>query len=235
MPAGCAAYGGAVTDDPAPVPRARRAALAVEHVAVFYGLVGLYTLAGSPGSPIPPLLLGAGATWWWLRRQPDFDRTSLRRVAGLRAQLPGMLVLALAAAAAGVALIAVFAPTHLFDVPRRQPLIWGIIVVFYPLLSVYPQELIFRAFLLHRYRPVVGADPAGRRAAALSAAAFGFVHIIFGHPLSVLLTVAGGWRFARRYQRTRSLPAAAVEHALFGVLAFTIGLGELFYHGTLRS
>jgi hypothetical protein len=36
--------------------------------------------------------------------------------------------------------------------------------------------------------------------------------------------------FARRYQRSRSLRAAA-EHALYGVLAFTVGLGDLFYHG----
>jgi hypothetical protein len=46
----------------------------------------------------------------------------------------------------------------------------------------------------------------------------------------VLLTLAGGWLFARRFQRTRSLLVASVEH---GVLAFTIGLGDLFYHGTM--
>ena len=43
----------------------------------------------------------------------------------------------------------------------------------------------------------------------------------------MLLTVAGGWLFARRYQRTGSLPAAGVEHAIFGVLAFTIVLSLL--------
>ena len=40
----------------------------------------------------------------------------------------------------------------------------------------------------------------------------------------------GGWLFARRYQRTRSLLTVSVEHALYGVLIFTIGLGDLFYH-----
>jgi hypothetical protein len=50
----------------------------------------------------------------------------------------------------------------------------------------------------------------------------------------VLLTLAGGWLFARRYQRTRSLLAASVEHALYGVLAFTVGLGTLFYHAAVR-
>ncbi|MEV0717803.1 hypothetical protein [Asanoa sp. NPDC050611] len=47
----------------------------------------------------------------------------------------------------------------------------------------------------------------------------------------MLLTPAGGWLFARRYQRTRSLLVASVEHSRSGVLAFTIGLGDLFYHG----
>jgi hypothetical protein len=49
-----------------------------------------------------------------------------------------------------------------------------------------------------------------------------------------VLTLIGGWLFARRYQRTRSLLAASVEHALYGVLAFTVGLGALFHHGAVR-
>jgi membrane protease YdiL (CAAX protease family) len=103
--------------------------------------------------------------------------------------------------------------------------------VFYPLLSVYPQELLYRSFLLHRYRPVFGD---GTGAAAASAVAFGCAHLMFHNVLSVLLTLVGGWLFARRYQRSRSLLTASVEHALYGVLAFTIGLGALFYHGAAR-
>ncbi len=96
------------------------------------------------------------------------------------------------------------------------------------MLSVYPQELIFRAFLMRRYAPIFGT---GYRAAAASAAAFGFAHIIYGTVASVVITAVGGWLFARRYQRTRSLAVVWLEHALYGVLAFTVGLGDLFYHG----
>jgi membrane protease YdiL (CAAX protease family) len=127
-----------------------------------------------------------------------------------------------------VAAVALFLPDRLFDLPRERPLVWLAVVVLYPLLSVYPQELIFRAFLMHRYAPLVGT---GTGAVAASAVAFGFAHVIFGNVWSVVLTVAGGWLFARRYQRTRSLPAAAAEHALYGLLAFTVGLGGLFYRG----
>lgn len=206
----------------------QRVRLAVEFGVLFFGLVGGYALLGSPGGPIPPLVVLGGLAFWWLRRQPGFDRAGLTRPAALRAALPSILLLWAAVAVAGVVTVAVLDPGDLFDMPREQPLLWLAIVVFYPLLSVYPQELIFRAFLLHRYAPVFGD---GRAAAGASAVAFGFAHIIFGTLASVLLTLAGGWLFARRYQRTRSLLTASVEHALYGVLAFTIGLGALFYHG----
>jgi hypothetical protein len=58
--------------------------------------------------------------------------------------------------------------------------------------------------------------------------------LLFHNAFSVGLTLVGGWLFARRFQRTRSLLTVSVEHALYGVLAFTVGLGALFYHGTVR-
>jgi membrane protease YdiL (CAAX protease family) len=202
--------------------------LAVELLVLFFGVVGSYTLAGSPGSPIPFLVVGAVGAYVYLWRQRGFERRDLTRASAVPAALPAILVGWAVAAAAGVVALAVVRPEQLFDLPREEPLIWGVVVVFYPLLSVYPQELIYRAFFLHRYAPLLGT---GAWAAAASAAAFGFAHLIFGNVLSVLLTLAGGWLFARRYQKTRSLLAASVEHALYGVLAFTIGFGDLFYHG----
>lgn len=47
---------------------------------------------------------------------------------------------------------------------------WALVIVLYPILSVYPQELIFRAFLFHRYAPLFGN---GVGLVAASAAAFG--------------------------------------------------------------
>lgn len=205
-----------------------RAWLAGEFLLLFFGLVGGYALLGSPGSPIPALVVLGLAALAYLRRQRTFERADLLRAAAVRPALPSILALWAAAAVAAVVLVALLDSAELFDLPRHEPLLWAAIVVFYPLLSVYPQELLFRAFLLHRYAPVFGT---GRGAAAASAAAFGFAHVIFGNAASVVLTVLGGWLFARRYQRTRSLLAASVEHVLYGVLAFTVGLGDWFYHG----
>jgi membrane protease YdiL (CAAX protease family) len=214
--------------DQVAVTPGQRVWLAAEYLVVFFGVVGGYTIAGSPGSPIPVLLAMAGLAAWYLWRQPGFDAAAFWRRDGLRGQLPAMLARWAVAAALAVGALAVFAPDRLFDLPRERPVIWAAVVVFYPLLSVYPQELVYRAFVMHRYAPLFGTGPG---LVAASAASFGWAHIIFGNALSVVLTLAGGALFATRYRRTGSLLAASVEHALYGLLVFTVGLGEYFYHG----
>ncbi|MBP2475904.1 membrane protease YdiL (CAAX protease family) [Crossiella equi] len=210
------------------VGRGRRNYLAAEFVLVFFGVVTLYWLFTIPGGPIPLLVvLGVGSVVY-LRRQPDFDRASFWRAGAVRAHLPKMLLLWGATAALGLVCLWLFSPERLFELPRNNPTTWLFIMVFYPLLSVYPQELIFRSFLFHRYAPVFGN---GLGMVAASAVAFGFVHIIFGNVLSVVLTVIGGGIFANRYRRTGSVFAAWVEHGLYGLLVFTIGYGDFFYHG----
>ncbi|MFB9431822.1 CPBP family intramembrane glutamic endopeptidase [Streptoalloteichus tenebrarius] len=206
----------------------RRFLLAVEYVALFFGAVTIYAMLDRPGSPIPVLVGLAVMAVVYLRRQAAFDRRSLTRGEAVLPELRPMLGLWVVAAVAMAGALAWASPDRLLQLPRQQPLLWIAIVVLYPLLSVYPQELIFRGFLFQRYAPLFGT---GRVMVAASAAAFGFAHIIFGNWLSVLLTVVGGWLFATRYQRSRSLLAASVEHALYGVLVFTVGLGDFFYHG----
>lgn len=202
--------------------------LGCEYTVLFFGVVGVYAWLDVPGSPIPFLVVLGGAAVVYLLRQPTFERADLWRASALRTALPSILLLSAAAAVLMVGAVALWDADRLFRFPREAPLTWLVVATLYPLLSVYPQELIFRAFLVERYAPVFGT---GTTLAAASALAFGFAHIIFGTWLSVVLTVIAGRLFARRYQRTRSLLAASVEHALFGVLAFTIGLGDLFYHG----
>ncbi|MEV0031704.1 CPBP family intramembrane glutamic endopeptidase [Nocardia sp. NPDC050793] len=208
--------------------RGRRSTwLAVEFVALYFGLVGGYAAIGSPGSPIPLLVVLAVAAHLWLRRrtQPDGLREQFRT---LRAELPSMLTLWVAAAIAIGLTLAVFSPERLLSLPRTEPLLWAVVMVFYPLFSVYPQELIFRKFLFQRYAPAFGD---GWALIAANAAAFGFAHIIFGNWIAVALTLVGGVLFGYRYRRTGSLLVVSVEHALYGCLAFTIGLGGFLYHG----
>jgi membrane protease YdiL (CAAX protease family) len=215
-----------------PADRGHRIRLWIEFVVLFFGAVTAYTVADLPGGPIPGLVLAAAAALLYLRRQESFPRGNLWRAGRLRTELAPMLLLCALFAAAAVLMLAVLDPDRLFEFPRQQPGLWVAVVVLYPILSVYPQELVFRAFLLHRYAPLFTSE---RQAAAAGAVAFGFAHIIFGNALAVALTTAGGWLFARRYQRTGSLFAVAAEHALYGIVIFTVGLGEFFYHGASRG
>ena len=124
--------------------------------------------------------------------------------------------------------VRIFAPEFLFSLVRRQPAFWAMIMLLYPLLSVCPQEFLYRAFFFQRYQPLFGS---GRGMIAASSLAFSFVHIIFGNWLAVGLCVLGGLLFSLTYHRSGSLLLASIDHALFGNFIFTIGLGQFFHHG----
>lgn len=120
----------------------------------------------------------------------------------------------------------IFMPDSMFSFPRERPRQWLIVMLLYPLLSVWPQEVIYRSFLYHRYKSIFGT---GAGYVAASALLFGFMHIIFLNPVAVIMTMAGGYLFASDYARHQSLTLACIEHALYGCLVFTLGLGIYFY------
>ncbi|TCJ96732.1 CPBP family intramembrane glutamic endopeptidase [Nocardia alba] len=207
--------------------KTRKTWLTAEFVTLFFVLIGLFALALRGISPLPFLLVTTVGIVIYLRRT-GFDRRDFWRPEQLRPALPGILALWAISALVLTAAVTVLRPDSLFDLPRERPLIWVLVLMFYPLVSVYPQELLFRAFLFHRYAPIFGDGP---RMIAASALAFGFAHFIVGNWISVLLSTAAGALFAARYRRTRSLLTTSVEHALYGILVFTVGLGDFFYHG----
>jgi membrane protease YdiL (CAAX protease family) len=203
--------------------------LVLEFSFLFIGLPLLIAYRILPNLPIPYLLAAALAALLILRHDPSFDSAQLISRAGLRPQLPLLLLRdALFLALLGIA-VHIFAPQLLFSFVKRAPVLWAAIMLLYPLLSVYPQELLYRAFFFHRYQPVFGS---GWTMLLASAFAFGFVHIIFGNWLAVGLCVLGGLLFSFTYQQSGSLLLACLDHALFGNFIFTIGLGRFFYHGS---
>lgn len=207
----------------------RRLALLLEFLIIFVALPVLIYLRVLPNWPIPYLLVAGATVYFVLRRDPSFDRSQLFGWKGADAYIRAVRLRDIFAMLSLGAAVWYFAPELLFSFVRRNPLFWAIVMVFYPLVSVFPQELIYRAFLFHRYRPLFGSRWALITASAL---AFGFVHIIFGNWLAVGLTVIGGFLFAITYQRSRLLLLSGTEHAIFGNFLFTIGLGQFFYHGS---
>jgi uncharacterized protein len=123
-------------------------------------------------------------------------------------------------------IVRVVTPDLWLAFPRRKPVVWALVMVLYPVLSVYAQNIIYRAFIFHRYRGLFRSPEAMVWASAL---AFGWAHVIFQNAVAILLTLAGGLIFARTYQRHRSLLLVSIEHALYGCLVFTVGLGWALY------
>jgi len=206
--------------------------LAVEFAVLFVGLpVLLYTQRHALGGMVVPILLllgaGCGALLWadrafdrvrlWNRQS---FRTHVKRT--LRWFVPGAVLVAIA--------FALLRPDLLLSFPQVHTKVWLVIMVTYPALSVYPQEVIFRAFLFHRYAALF---PGRKAKIAASSVAFGLAHIIFANWVAPLMTAVIGVQFARTYAKTQSTLQVALEHMLWGCFAFTVGLGWYVYSGAI--
>lgn len=176
--------------------------------------------------PLPILWLVTAACLFYLLRDPTFNRTQLWNPAPLASHLFSILTLfAVGAALLGIA-VYLCARGLMFNLVRAHPLLWALIMLLYPVLSVYPQGVIYRAFLMRRYQPLFGSDWGLILA---SAVAFSLMHLIFRNPIALILTFVGGLLFAWRYRQTGSLVVSSFEHALYGCFLFTLGLGRYFY------
>lgn len=214
---------------------ANRRYLHVEHAALFY-LIPLILLFREPNQHAVILALFFIATlgcFGWLRRDRARKARSgesmpLWNSAAAKRAAPGIIVRFVLLGAIIGAGVWFPTPDHFLGFPRTAPALWMRVMLLYPVLSVVPQELIWRAFFFQRYREIF-ATPA--RMILASAASFAFIHILLENVIAVALTLVGGVLFATTYHRTRSLAAASLEHALYGCLVFTIGLGWYFYLG----
>jgi len=206
--------------------------LVVEFLVIFVGLPLGYRFSPVRIPALPLLWLVAGYASWQLWRDKSFDRGRLWNAAPLSGQVAAILpIFAMIALLLWVG-VRWFAPQLEWSFMREHPAFWAVVMVLYPVLSVYPQGLLYRAFFLHRYAGLFPQTQWGGWALLVaSAAAFGFLHIIFRNPLAVVLTFFGGILFAWRYRETGSLLTSSVEHALYGCWLFTVGLGGYFYHG----
>lgn len=181
---------------------------------------------------IPEIVLGAALCLTLLLRDPSFKRASLgwgpAQSAALRRPLLRFALLAPILALG----VRVARPDLFLSLPRTRPLMWAFVMVAYPVVSVYPQELIFRTFFFHRYEALFRDQ---RLCIASGALAFGWAHIVLGSTVSMVMSTVGGLLFASTYARSRSTIVVAIEHALWGCLVFTLGLGIYFYAGVSRG
>lgn len=215
-------------ESPPPVQKIRL----VAECAVLFAGVPLVVAAGwVPVLVIPLLVLMAAGCGLVLRWRHGVRFRDLLRAPVPKREWRRIFLTYLLAVPGLIGLLWATNPALLFALLRQHPKIWLLVMVAYPLISVLPQELIYRAFFFERYHPLFGR---GKCLLMTSALFFAFGHLVFHNWPAVLLTLGGGWLFGRTYQRTSSLTAAATEHALYGCAIFTIGYGRYFLDGTLR-
>jgi membrane protease YdiL (CAAX protease family) len=208
---------------------ARKRYLAFEYGALFFGVPLLLWLTTDVAKVIPTLVGATVACLIILWRDPTFDRSQLWSSNEVR---PGMLrMLGVWALLCGTLALQVwyFRPDWWLNLPRNDTWLWLTILVAYPVISVIPQNIIYRAFMFHRYKDVFG--PSGWNMVWASAAAFCVAHVIFHNWLALTLTAIAGLVIAITYDRHRSVMLATIEHSLYGGVIFTIGLGQFVIGG----
>ena len=117
-------------------------------------------------------------------------------------------------------------PEYLFFLPRKMTWLWAIIMLMYPVWSVIPQELIYRTFFFHRYKTLF---PNRVSMIISSSLAFSFMHIIFENWVAIAFSLIAGIVLSIVYYNHKSLLGISIEHAIYGNLVFTTGLGTFFY------
>ena len=207
-------------------------ALIAEFLLLFVALPLAFRFVPVRISALPLLWVVAAYAVWQLFLDPHFDRARLWNLGQLPACFGSILTIFAVTALALWLAVRRFAPQLEWSFVRQRPAFWAVVMVAYPVLSVYPQGLLYRAFFFERY---AGLFPARLAMVVASAAAFAFMHIVFRNSLAVGLTFAGGLLFAARYAETGSLATSSFEHALYGCFLFTVGLGQYFYAGTIAA
>lgn len=203
-----------------------------EMLLVFFVGPAVGAVAFHPRYVLVVLAVLAVAAFILLWRDREFDRRRLFNWGGVRAGAWSMLIRFSLLMIALSVVVAITTPERFLQFPRERTRLWLMVMCFYPIVSVYPQELVWRAFFHHRYRSILTDRWA---MIAVSAIAFGWMHIVFRNPVAVALTTAGGAIFAYTYERSRSMAAVWLEHALYGCAIFTLGLGAYFYGGAVRQ
>ncbi len=157
-----------------------------------------------------------------LLNDKNFKRKKLYRVNELVPHFINALKLFLPVAFVFSAGIYLIAPDIFLSLPMQDPTFWLITLLIYPLVSVIPQEIIFRTFYFHRYKKII---PSKHLRVFSSSFFFGLAHIVYGNWIAVVLTWFAGIVFGYRYSASKSTPVVVIEHTLWGSFAFTIGLG----------
>ena len=119
----------------------------------------------------------------------------------------------------------IFEKESIFQLPRENPLLWITILFFYPLISVIPQEFIYRVFFFHRYQSLFNNKI---YLIVINLIMFSFAHIVFQNFHAIFITALVSPIFAIAYLQ-KSFLTCVIIHSFGGQIIFTLGLGKYFF------
>lgn len=215
------------------VPRgATRVWLWAEMMVVFIGAPGLlFFIRESVRGLIIPLIMLAGMVCWLiLRKMTDFDRSRLWNGRDFVHHIARSMRVFIPLGIFGTAFSYWYEPERFLSFPLAAPQFWLMVMILYPVLSAYPQELVYRVFFMQRYSTLF---PRQWQMILASALFFGWAHAFLGNWIAPVFTTLGGILFAHTYLRSKSLLQTAIEHGIYGDLLFTVGIGWHFYAGSI--
>jgi uncharacterized protein len=185
-------------------------------IFIYFGLINI------PKMDI--LLLLSGCSFVILACDPWFNK---KKLAGITCHPDTLKRIGIRYVIGGFILLSIFymlSPQTFILIPFKKPLIWFNTSCDYLFLSVIPQELLYRAFLFHRYSTLFRGK---RSPVVVSTLSFSFVHIVYGNVFALLLTLIGGYFFSTTYQKSHSIIITILEHFMYGILIFSSGSGEI--------
>jgi hypothetical protein len=195
------------------------------------GILALYQQRGQ--IPFFPILLGMfGLVWLIGRSDPAVELRLPPNRPPLGKSLKPLLGRILVVALFLFAFTAWRYPELWLRLPREKPRLWVMILILYPLLSVAPQEVLFRSYFMQRYIPLFGSTTG---MLIINAIAFAWAHALFLNWIAPILSLFGGLLIAHTWQRTKDFRLVCIEHALYGQLVFTSGIGWFFYTGSAQA
>lgn len=218
-----------------PAQSASRAQLWVEFLTLFVGvpvLMAVFIEEIQRNRALFGIVFGlAIVALYLLGRTPSWKFRDLWRGPVL-SEWRIILVFWLVSAAACTAFVFAIDPSLFLNFVIYRPELWLIVMIAYPILSAFPQEIIYRSLFFERYGVLF---PHAGMAIAANGVVFGLGHLFYDQWLTITMTAVGGAVMGWAYLRNRSTLLAWVVHSLAGQLVFTAGLGRYFYSGAIGS
>lgn len=191
---------------------------------VFYGLAPYFTGIYLEGwKKIIPLVLIAVFLFILLLRFTNFNQSLFFRFNPVyfKKSLPRLISITLLI----IVITARVFPDLFFGYPVEEFQKYLIILFLYPLVSVLPQEFIYRVYFFERYSNLL---PSKFLLMLANALIFGLTHLIYDNWVAPIATFLASWIFIFNYFKTKSFLNVWLEHSYYGFVIFTVGLGYFF-------